>query len=119
MTEKSGVPHKLSVLRAWRRLAATFLRWSDPPTTTGAPPKTATVLSRHSCAWSRQGKDCATWGVLGVIHREHRWMGRVINGEHRGLPGFGLRWAGARRHVEHVGMGPALPVTFGEARGGP
>ena len=35
------------------------------------------------------------------------------------FPGFGLRAAGARRHLEHVGMGSALPVTFGEARGGP
>jgi hypothetical protein len=34
MIEESRVPHKLSVARACRRVAAMFRRWSDPPTMT-------------------------------------------------------------------------------------
>ena len=57
--------------------------------------------------------------VLDAIDGEHGGSGRVIGGEHGVSTGFGLRVAGVRRHRGHDGMGSALPVTFGEARGGP
>jgi hypothetical protein len=50
--------------------------------------------------------------VLDAIHGERRSGGLVVDGERGGFPGFGLRVAGARRHLERVGFGSALPVTF-------
>jgi hypothetical protein len=76
-------------------------------------------LRQSSMVQVREHAESTRSQLLAAIHREHRWMGRVINGERGVLLGFGLRWAGARRHVGDVGMRPALPVTFGEARGGP
>jgi hypothetical protein len=55
--------------------------------------------------------------VLAVIDREHRQAGRVIDGGHGFSMGFGLRVAGARRHLEHVGTGSALPVIFWRSSG--
>jgi hypothetical protein len=50
--------------------------------------------------------------LLGVVQREHRFGGRVFDGEHWVFAGFGLRGAGVRRQRVHVGCRPALPVTF-------
>jgi hypothetical protein len=50
--------------------------------------------------------------VLDAIHGGRGWGRRVVDGERGGFPGFGLRVAGARRHLERVGFGSALPVTF-------
>ena len=51
-------------------------------------------------------------GVLDAIHGGRGSGRRVVDGERGGFPGFGLRVAGARRHLERVGFGSALPVTF-------
>jgi hypothetical protein len=56
--------------------------------------------------------------VLLAIFTVPGWAGGVVDGEHAGFAGSGLRVAGVRRHLGHVGSGSALPVTFGEAREG-
>ena len=56
-------------------------------------------------------------GLLDAIHGEHRRAGCVIDGEHGVFAGFGLRVAGVRRHLEHVGYGSALPVIFWRSSG--
>jgi hypothetical protein len=52
--------------------------------------------------------------VLDAVHGEHDWAGSVIGREHWVFAGFGLRAAGVRRHLGHVGTGSALPVIWSE-----
>lgn len=58
MTEKSPVPHKLSLARAWKRLGATLLRWSDPPPVSDdyrhatEDPSSAEGILRDEAAWN-------------------------------------------------------------------